>query len=98
MSPRNEDVPAAIISVRVQPRASRNQIVQMEGGKLKVRLTAPPVEGAANEALIKFLSNTLGIPKSQVQIASGLTGREKRIKIDGLSIADVQRLLNISNK
>jgi hypothetical protein len=66
----------------------------MEDGSLKIRLTAPPVDGAANEALIKFLSDTLDLSKSQVEIVSGQTSREKRIKIIGMSESDVIRLLN----
>ena len=89
---------SALLAVRIQPRASRNEIVPKEGGVLKVRLTAPPVDGAANEALVKFLSDVLGIAKSRVEIVSGETSREKRIKITGMSIADVERVLNISSK
>ena len=88
----------ALLAVRIQPRASKNEIVPMEGGTLKIRLTAPPVDGAANEALVKFLSDVLGIAKSRVEIVSGETSREKRIKITGMSIADVERVLNISSK
>jgi len=66
----------------------------MEDGSLKIRLTAPPVDGAANEALIKFLSDTLDLSKSQVEIVSGQTSREKRIKIIGMSESDAIRLLN----
>jgi uncharacterized protein (TIGR00251 family) len=66
----------------------------MEDGSLKIRLTAPPVDGAANEALVKFLSETLSISKSSVEIVSGHTSREKRVKISGMSDEDVNRLLN----
>jgi len=70
----------------------------MQDGSLKIRLTAPPVDGAANEALVDFLSTTLSIGKSQVEIVSGHTSREKRIKIVGMSEADVTRLLNIDRQ
>jgi hypothetical protein len=66
----------------------------MEDGTLKIRLTAPPVDGAANEALVKFLSETLSIGKSSVEIVTGHTSREKRVKISGMSNEDVNRLLN----
>jgi uncharacterized protein (TIGR00251 family) len=66
----------------------------MEGGALKIRLTAPPVDGAANEALVRFLSEVLGIAKSRVEIVSGQTSREKRIRIGGMSEAEARRLLN----
>ncbi len=89
---------SALLAVRIQPRASRNEIVRMEGGVLKIRLTAPPVDGAANEALVKFLSDVLGIAKSNVEIVSGQTSREKRIRISGMSEAEVRRLLNIETE
>ena len=66
----------------------------MEDGSLKIRLTAPPVDGAANEALVKYLSDVLSVSKSQVEIVSGHTGRQKIIRITGMSEADVIRLLN----
>jgi uncharacterized protein (TIGR00251 family) len=70
----------------------------MADGSLKIRLTAPPVDGAANEALVKFLSDTLSVSKSQVEIVSGHTSREKRLKINGMSEADVTRLLNMGGQ
>lgn len=97
-SPRSERSPAAVLSLRIQPRASKNEIIQREGGKIKVRLTAPPVDGAANEALILFLSDVLGVTRSHVEIMSGLTSREKIIRIMGMSEADARRLLNVSSK
>jgi hypothetical protein len=66
----------------------------MEDGSLKIRLTAPPVDGAANEALVKFLSDTFSVSKSQIEIVSGHTSREKRVKISGMGDEDVNRLLN----
>jgi uncharacterized protein (TIGR00251 family) len=85
---------SATVSVRIQPRSSKNGVTRMEDGSLKIRLTAPPVDGAANEALVKFLSETLSVSKSHVEIVSGHTSREKRISISGMSEADVIRLLN----
>ncbi|NTW60654.1 MAG: YggU family protein [Nitrospirae bacterium] len=85
---------SATFSVRIQPRASKNGVSRMQDGSLKIRLTAPPVDGAANEALVKFLSDTLSVGKSQVEIVSGHISREKRIKIFGMSEEDVIRLLN----
>jgi uncharacterized protein (TIGR00251 family) len=74
--PRNKRPEAPVtLSVRIQPRASKNEIVALAGGGLKIRLTAPPVDGAANEALVKFLADTLSIPKSHVEIVSGHTSR-----------------------
>jgi hypothetical protein len=92
---RNKKIaPPVTLSIRIQPRASKNEILRMEGGMLKVRLTAPPVDGAANEALVRFLADTLSIAKSQVEIVSGHTSRQKIIRIDGLNSEDVDRLLN----
>jgi uncharacterized protein (TIGR00251 family) len=89
-----EDAGSATLSVRIQPRASKNGIVTMEGGGLKIRLTAPPVDGAANEALVKFLSGVLSIPKSRVEIVSGHTSRDKIVRIGGMDNAEAKRLLN----
>ena len=82
------------LSVRIQPRSSKNGVTRMEDGSLKIRLTAPPVDGAANEALVTFLSETLSVSRSVVEIVSGHASREKRIKIIGMSESDVIRLLN----
>jgi uncharacterized protein (TIGR00251 family) len=82
------------LSIRIQPRASKNEIVMREGGGLKIRLTATPVDGAANEALVKFLADILSIPKSHVEIVSGHTSREKIVRISGINGAEARRLLN----
>jgi hypothetical protein len=84
------------LSIRIQPRASKNEIVALAGGGLKIRLTAPPVDGAANEALVKFLADALSIPKSNVEIASGHTSKNKIVRIHGISKADVESLLNLT--
>jgi uncharacterized protein (TIGR00251 family) len=81
-------------AVRVVPRASRNEIVGIHGDALKVRLTAPPVEGRANEALVAFLAQRLGVRKSQVEIVAGTTSRRKMIRVTGLLLQEVEdRLL-----
>ena len=95
---KQTEISAAILAVRIQPRASKNGATRMQDGSLKIRLTAPPVDGAANEALVKFLSETLSISKSQVEIVSGLTGRQKIVRVSGISEVDVIRLLNISHQ
>ena len=88
-----ENEPSITLSIRIQPRASKNEIVRMEGGGLKIRLTAPPVDGAANEALVKFLARSLGVSKSQVEIVSGHTSREKIVRINGISMTDADKML-----
>ena len=70
----------------------------MPDGSLKVRLTAPPVDGAANEALVRFLAETFSVGRSSVEIVSGQTGRQKVVQISGISSGDVERLLNTADK
>ena len=65
----------------VQPRSSKNQIVGLHGDALKIKLTAPPVGGAANTLCVKYLAKVLGVPKSSIEIISGHTGRTKRIHL-----------------
>jgi uncharacterized protein (TIGR00251 family) len=76
-----------ILSVRVIPRSPRSKIDGRRGDALLVRLAAPPVDGAANEALIDLLSREFQIPKRQVAILSGTTSRDKRVELDGLDAA-----------
>jgi len=84
---------SATLSLRIQPRASKNEAVALEDGGIKIRLTAPPVDGAANEALVKFFSDALSIAKSRVEIVSGHTSREKVVRIEGIGEEDARRLL-----
>lgn len=80
-------------SVRVQPRAGKDQIAGTIEGALKIRLTAPPVENRANEALIEFLSTLLKTPKSAVRIQSGERARNKRVEVRGVTRQQVLDLL-----
>ncbi|MGD8515062.1 MAG: DUF167 family protein [Granulosicoccaceae bacterium] len=75
------DGDALVIHVRLQPRASRNELVGLHGDALKIRLTAPPVDGKANAALLKFLAKTFAVPQSSIIIETGQTGRNKRLRI-----------------
>ena len=75
------------LRVRVRPRASRDALSGEREGALVVRLTAPPVEGAANEALARFLGKTLGVAPSAVRVLSGATGRNKVVSVAGLDAA-----------
>jgi uncharacterized protein (TIGR00251 family) len=75
------------LRVRVQPRSSKEALGGERGGALVVRLTAPPVEGKANEALARFLGRTLGVPPSAVRVVRGATGRDKRVAVAGLTAA-----------
>jgi uncharacterized protein (TIGR00251 family) len=82
-----------LLPVRAVPRAAKNEIQGVHGDALKVRLQAPPVEGKANQALIRFLSDTLDIPRSQLSVASGETGRNKAVLITGMTRETLVSLL-----
>jgi uncharacterized protein (TIGR00251 family) len=70
------------IAIRVTPRASRNEIVDLlDDGTIKVRIAAPPADGEANEALINFMAEILGVPKSRLDIVAGASGRDKLIAV-----------------
>ena len=81
------------VTIRVQPRASTNGIVGLQGDALKIRLTAPPVEGAANDALLRLLSDTFGIPVRAITIVAGSSSRTKVVELDGITEDRVRRLL-----
>ncbi|MBK6723018.1 MAG: YggU family protein [Acidobacteria bacterium] len=80
-----ETTNAVTFSVRVIPRASRSEIVGEHDGALKVKLASPPVDGAANAELIKLLAKKFGVSKNDIEIVSGETSKNKRIKINNLS-------------
>ena len=81
------------IPIRAVPRAARNALDGVAEGALRVRLTAPPVEGAANKALIAFLAEVLGVPKRDVSIAAGEHGRRKLVRVAGLTADEARRRL-----
>lgn len=82
-----------LISVRLQPRSSRNQVEGVVEGALKIRLTAPPVEGEANRALIEFLSELTGIRKSAFTIYSGHKSRDKSVLAEGASLTCLEEAI-----
>jgi hypothetical protein len=84
-----------VFGVKVAPRASSNAIQGVDQSVLKVRLTAPPVEGAANQALVKLLAKALGVAKGRVQIVSGYKSRDKRVLVQGLEPAEVLSRLGL---
>lgn len=88
-----ESTEGATLAVRVTPRAGRNEIAGVSEGMLRVRLTAPPVEGAANAALLDFLAKQLGLRRGQVILVSGQSARQKLIRITGLSAQEIKRRL-----
>jgi uncharacterized protein (TIGR00251 family) len=73
---------ALILDIRVQPRASRDEIAGPQGERLKIRLTAPPLDGKANRQLLKYLATLCGVRQNQVRLISGSNGRDKRIAIE----------------
>ncbi|TYO96358.1 hypothetical protein EDC39_11464 [Geothermobacter ehrlichii] len=84
-----------VLKLLVQPRASRNRIVGLQGEELKVALTSPPVDGAANRLCIRFFAKMFGLPRSGIEILSGETSRHKRLLLKGLSEEEVRRLLEL---
>jgi uncharacterized protein len=83
----------ATFSVKVHPRAKKNAITGEVGDALKLALTAPPVEGKANDACVRFLADVLELPRASVTIAAGESSRQKLIRVAGLSAAEVERRL-----
>ena len=83
MSPA--DAPSATVSVRVIPRSSKEGVAGYEGGVVRIRLNAPPVEGKANDALVRFLAKALGVPRSRVTLVTGERGRSKIVRVSGVT-------------
>jgi hypothetical protein len=82
-----------IFAVRVQPRASKSEVAGELDGALKVRLAAPPVDGEANEELIRFLAKLLDVSRREIALISGQTSKNKIVRVDGISIEEVERVL-----
>ena len=80
------------VSVHVQPRATRSEIVGLHGAALKVRLQAPPVDGAANEALVALLADRLGVARRAVKVVAGASSRAKTVEVEGTTEAAVRAL------
>ncbi len=82
----------AALAVRVTPRASKNEIVEvLSDGTVKVHITAPPVEDKANQVLLKFLADVLDVPVSRLEIVAGATGRDKLISVVDMDVAAVHK-------
>jgi len=96
MSPRkfhlHDGMKGAALAVRVTPRASKDEIVEvLSDGTVKVHLTAPPVEGKANEALVKFMSEVLEVAPSRIEVVAGANGRDKLISVLEMDSATVHK-------
>jgi len=72
-----------VLDLHVQPGAKRTEVAGMHGDRLKVRLAAPPVDGAANDELVRFVAEAFGVPRRDVTIVSGTTSRRKRVRVEG---------------
>lgn len=81
------------LRVFVQPRASRSQVVGLQGDELKVRLAAPPVDGAANKECCVFLAKLCKLPRSRVKLVAGETSRHKRLVLEGLTLAEAAAVI-----
>lgn len=79
-----DTIDGAILTVHIQPKASTTECVGIHGDALKIRVAAPPVDGAANDGLIRFLAQTLCLPLAAVHIESGTSGRHKRVRLRGV--------------
>ena len=83
-----------LLDILVQPRASRNEIAGLQGTELKVRLTSPPVEGAANRLLIQFFAKSLRLPKKDVILTSGEKSRHKKLLLRGADLESIEKALS----
>lgn len=88
-----ENVVGVILQIQVQPRSSRNQLVGFQGDALKIKLTSPPVDGAANKACCAFLAKVFGVAKGDVELVAGDKSRQKRILLNGLDLATAEQIL-----
>jgi uncharacterized protein (TIGR00251 family) len=86
------DSPAAVLLIHVQPRAARTEVAGRYGDAIKIRLRAPPVDGAANEELLRFLAERLGVARSALRLVAGESSRRKRVAVTG-GPADLERRL-----
>jgi uncharacterized protein (TIGR00251 family) len=86
-----------LLSIKLQPRASSNETCEPLGGELRIKVTAPPVDSAANEALIRFLADRLNCPRNRVELLRGTTSRHKVVKLWGLNPEYVTQALSASN-
>jgi uncharacterized protein (TIGR00251 family) len=85
-----------VIVVYAKPRASRSKVLGVKNGALEVALAAPPVEGEANDELLKVLAAALNVPRRSVRLIHGQSGRNKRVEIDGVTLAGVAKALEAS--
>ncbi len=97
MTPLEQHGHDVVLRVRVQPKASREAVVVEPDGRFRVALTAPPVDGAANSALVAFLAKRLGVSKSRVALTHGATSREKTLRIVDVTVDEVTTRLGATS-
>jgi len=85
----------ADLSVRLQPRARRDEVVGERGGVVVIRVTAPPVDGKANEALCRLIAKAAGVPPSRVSVVRGHTARDKVVRVEGVALAALRAGLGV---
>lgn len=84
------------LAIYVQPRASRTECTGIHDGAVRIRLAAPPVEGAANDALVRFLASQIGVPRGSVRMVRGMSSRRKVVVVDGVTVAQVAQALGVA--
>ena len=89
--------PKARISLRVQPKASKDRVVGKTENGWKIALTAPPVDGRANQACLSFLAKLLHVPRTSIHIIRGETSRQKLVEVNGLSLSEVEERFRARN-
>ncbi|MBK7685966.1 MAG: YggU family protein [Rhodocyclaceae bacterium] len=92
-----DDGGALVLTLHIQPAAKKTEIVGVHGDALKIRLAAPPVDGKANAALIKFIAAQLGVSKNSVTLISGDTARAKRLRVVGVDMSAVRQQLSLGS-
>jgi hypothetical protein len=83
--------------IQVQPRASRTELAGLHGDAVKIRLAAPPVDGAANDALLRFLAEVLSVPRARLDLTAGHSGRRKVVRVRGMTVEAVTRALRLGD-
>ena len=87
-----------VLSLHCQPGAKASRVVGLHDERLKIQLQAPPLENRANEALVAWLAEQLGVPRKQIEILTGQTSRQKRVLVQGATLEQVERLLTTIQK
>lgn len=95
MRPLEETSEGIRLRVKAVPRASRSEVVGIHGDALRIRLAAPPVDGAANDELVRFLADVLAVPRAEIRVVSGQTSRLKTLLVRGTSLQQVRTSLGV---